>query len=117
MELFKLSFTHKQSHYSQLILERGFFAPLTPDHVISNMNLSHLDTDTLQSAKNLYRVFSNSLHPLDCILIFHVILSFILQDLEQLLNYIGAESLGPRHVLPNLKELMQIILSEEYINV
>ncbi|XP_074562868.1 vacuolar protein sorting 38-like isoform X1 [Curcuma longa] len=39
------------------------------------------------------------------------------KDLEQLLNYIGAESLGPRHVLPNLKELMQIILSEEYINV
>ncbi|WOK99130.1 UV radiation resistance-associated protein [Canna indica] len=38
------------------------------------------------------------------------------KDLEQLLNYIGAESLGPRHVLPNLKELMRIIQSEEYIN-
>ncbi|KAJ6804893.1 UV radiation resistance-associated gene protein isoform X2 [Iris pallida] len=38
------------------------------------------------------------------------------KDLEQLLNYIGAESLGPRHVLPNLKELMRIIQSPEYID-
>ncbi|XP_074575930.1 vacuolar protein sorting 38-like isoform X2 [Curcuma longa] len=36
------------------------------------------------------------------------------KNLEQLLNYIGAESLGPRHILPNLKELVQIILSKEY---
>ncbi|XP_042394020.1 UV radiation resistance-associated gene protein-like isoform X1 [Zingiber officinale] len=39
------------------------------------------------------------------------------KNLEQLLNYIGAESLGPRHILPNLKELMQIILSKEYLNM
>ncbi|KAM0941049.1 putative phosphatidylinositol 3-kinase [Dioscorea sansibarensis] len=38
------------------------------------------------------------------------------KDLEQLLNYIGAESLGPRHVLPNLNELFRIIQSNEYIN-
>ncbi|XP_020113639.1 UV radiation resistance-associated gene protein-like isoform X1 [Ananas comosus] len=38
------------------------------------------------------------------------------KDLEQLLNYVGAESLGPRHVLANLWELIRIILSEEYIN-
>ncbi|XP_064965279.1 vacuolar protein sorting 38 isoform X2 [Musa acuminata AAA Group] len=37
------------------------------------------------------------------------------KDLEQLLNYIGVQSLGPRHVLANLKELMRIIQSEEYI--
>lgn len=39
------------------------------------------------------------------------------KDLEQLLNCIGVESLGPRHILPNLKELMQIILSKEYFNM
>ncbi|XP_019705893.1 vacuolar protein sorting 38 isoform X3 [Elaeis guineensis] len=39
------------------------------------------------------------------------------KDLEQLLNYIGAESLGPRHVLANLKELMRIIQSQEYIDM
>jgi len=38
------------------------------------------------------------------------------KDLEQLLNYIGAESLGPRHVLANLKELVRIIQSQEYID-
>uniref|UniRef100_A0A1D1XP16 UV radiation resistance-associated gene protein n=1 Tax=Anthurium amnicola TaxID=1678845 RepID=A0A1D1XP16_9ARAE len=38
------------------------------------------------------------------------------KDVEQLLNYIGAQSLGPRHVLPNLKELMKIIQAEEYID-
>ncbi|KAI7727542.1 hypothetical protein M8C21_003846 [Ambrosia artemisiifolia] len=39
------------------------------------------------------------------------------KDLEQLLNYIGVESLGPRHVLANLKELLNNILSPEYINL
>ena len=39
-----------------------------------------------------------------------------LQDLEQLLNFIGAQSLGPRHVLANLRELFRIILSPEYID-
>jgi hypothetical protein len=34
------------------------------------------------------------------------------QDIEQLLNYIGAESLGPRHVLANLKQLTTIIQSQ-----
>lgn len=38
------------------------------------------------------------------------------KDLEQLLNYIGARSLGPRHVLANLRELMRTILSPEYID-
>lgn len=38
------------------------------------------------------------------------------KDLEQLLNFIGAESLGPRHVLANLKELVRIVLSHEYID-
>jgi len=38
------------------------------------------------------------------------------QDIEQLLNYIGGRSLGPRHVLANLKELLRIILSSEYID-
>lgn len=36
------------------------------------------------------------------------------QDLEQLLNFIGVNSLGPRHVLANLKELYRTILSPEY---
>lgn len=38
------------------------------------------------------------------------------KDLEQLLNCIGIESLGPRHVLANMKELLNNILSPEYIN-
>lgn len=38
------------------------------------------------------------------------------KDLEQLLNFIGAESLGPRHVLANLKELVRIIQSSDYID-
>ncbi|XP_027167116.1 UV radiation resistance-associated gene protein isoform X3 [Coffea eugenioides] len=38
------------------------------------------------------------------------------KDLEQLLNYIGVKSLGPRHVLANLKELLKTILSPEYID-
>lgn len=36
------------------------------------------------------------------------------KDLEQLMNYIGVKSLGPRHVLANLKELLKTILSPEY---
>nr|CAB3488960.1 unnamed protein product [Digitaria exilis] len=36
-------------------------------------------------------------------------------DIEQLLNYIGAESLGPRHGLANLKQLTTIIQSQQYI--
>lgn len=38
------------------------------------------------------------------------------KDIEQLLNYIGAESLGPRHVLANLKQLTTIIQSQGYIS-
>ncbi|CAN6380440.1 unnamed protein product [Urochloa humidicola] len=38
------------------------------------------------------------------------------KDIEQLLNYIGAESLGPRHVLANLKQLTVIIQSQQYIS-
>ncbi|KAG5588506.1 hypothetical protein H5410_048940 [Solanum commersonii] len=38
------------------------------------------------------------------------------KDIEQLLNYIGGRSLGPRYVLANLKELLRIILSSEYID-
>lgn len=40
-----------------------------------------------------------------------------LQDLEQLLNFIGVKSLGPRHVLANLKELTRTILSPDYIDM
>lgn len=36
------------------------------------------------------------------------------KDIEQLLNFIGVNSLGPRHVLANLKELLRTILSPEY---
>ncbi|KAM1142584.1 hypothetical protein FF1_031609 [Malus domestica] len=38
------------------------------------------------------------------------------KDLEQLLNYIGIKSLGPRHVLANLKELVRTIQSVDYID-
>lgn len=38
------------------------------------------------------------------------------KDIEQLLNYLGAKSLGPRHVLANLKELFKAILSPEFID-
>ncbi|XP_050216099.1 vacuolar protein sorting 38 isoform X2 [Mercurialis annua] len=37
------------------------------------------------------------------------------KDLEQLLNYIGVKSLGPRHVLANLKELTRTIQSAEFL--
>ncbi|KAJ6683658.1 hypothetical protein OIU85_007355 [Salix viminalis] len=38
------------------------------------------------------------------------------KDLEQLLNYIGVRSLGPRHVLANLKELTRTIQSAEFLD-
>ncbi|XP_057419581.1 vacuolar protein sorting 38 isoform X2 [Lotus japonicus] len=38
------------------------------------------------------------------------------KDLEQLLNFIGAKSLGPRHVLANLRELLRTIQSSAYID-
>ncbi|KAL6905704.1 hypothetical protein ACP4OV_003305 [Aristida adscensionis] len=39
------------------------------------------------------------------------------KDIEQLLNYIGAESRGPRHVLANLKQLMTITQSQQYVSI
>lgn len=36
------------------------------------------------------------------------------KDLEQLLNFIGVRSLGPRHLLANLKEIVRTIQSAEY---
>lgn len=38
------------------------------------------------------------------------------KDLEQLLNFIGVKSLGPCHVLANLKELLRNIQSADYID-
>ncbi|KAL5188119.1 UV radiation resistance-associated gene protein [Glycine soja] len=38
------------------------------------------------------------------------------KDLEQLLNFIDAKSLGPRHVLANLRELLRTILSSAFID-
>lgn len=38
------------------------------------------------------------------------------KDLEQLLNFIGVKSLGPSHVLANLKELLRTIQSRDYID-
>lgn len=38
------------------------------------------------------------------------------KDVEQLLNCVGAKSLGPRHVLANLKQLYRTILSSEFID-
>ncbi|XP_030461865.1 vacuolar protein sorting 38 isoform X2 [Syzygium oleosum] len=38
------------------------------------------------------------------------------KDLEQLLNFIGVKSLGPRYVLANLKELLRTILSADFID-
>ncbi|KAG6393044.1 hypothetical protein SASPL_147274 [Salvia splendens] len=39
------------------------------------------------------------------------------KDLEQLLNFIGVKSVGPRHILANLKELTLTVLSTEYIDM
>lgn len=33
------------------------------------------------------------------------------KDLEQVLNYMGAESVGPRHTLPNLNKIIQLVCS------
>lgn len=33
------------------------------------------------------------------------------KDLEQVLNYMGAESVGPRHTLPNLNKILQLVCS------
>ncbi|XP_022722794.1 UV radiation resistance-associated gene protein-like isoform X2 [Durio zibethinus] len=38
------------------------------------------------------------------------------KNIEQLLNFIGIKSLGPRHVLANLKELMRTVQSSEFMN-
>ncbi|GJM88107.1 hypothetical protein PR202_ga04134 [Eleusine coracana subsp. coracana] len=38
------------------------------------------------------------------------------KDTEQLLDYIGSESLGQRHVLANLKQLTRIIQPQQYIS-
>ncbi|KAK1319786.1 hypothetical protein QJS10_CPB04g00549 [Acorus calamus] len=38
------------------------------------------------------------------------------KDLEQLLDYMGIQSLGPHHVLANLRELLRIIQSEKFID-
>ncbi|XP_058078427.1 vacuolar protein sorting 38-like isoform X3 [Magnolia sinica] len=38
------------------------------------------------------------------------------KDLEQLLNYIGIQSVGPRHVLANLRELLRTIQSQEFVD-
>lgn len=38
------------------------------------------------------------------------------KDIEQLLNHIGVESLGPRHVLANLRQLTTIVQSQQYIS-
>ncbi|XP_027346815.1 UV radiation resistance associated protein isoform X2 [Abrus precatorius] len=38
------------------------------------------------------------------------------KDLEQLLNFIGAKSLGPRQVLANLRELLRTIQSSTFID-
>ncbi|KAJ7964146.1 UV radiation resistance-associated protein [Quillaja saponaria] len=39
------------------------------------------------------------------------------KDLEQLLNFIGVKSLGPCHVLANLRELLRTIQSWDYIDM
>ncbi|KAG7995473.1 hypothetical protein I3843_01G111300 [Carya illinoinensis] len=38
------------------------------------------------------------------------------KDLEQLLNSVGVKSLGPRYILPNLKELLRTIQSADFRN-
>ncbi|XVF84632.1 hypothetical protein PTKIN_Ptkin17bG0052900 [Pterospermum kingtungense] len=38
------------------------------------------------------------------------------KDIEQLLNFIGVKSSGPRHILANLKELLRTVQSSEYID-
>ncbi|EPS62581.1 hypothetical protein M569_12209, partial [Genlisea aurea] len=38
------------------------------------------------------------------------------KDLEQVLNFIGARSVGPRHVMANLKELLRCILCPGYLD-
>ncbi|KAA3485656.1 UV radiation resistance-associated protein-like isoform X4 [Gossypium australe] len=43
-------------------------------------------------------------------------LGYVAHDIEQLLNFIGVKSLGPRHVLANLKELLRSVQSSEYID-
>ena len=44
-----------------------------------------------------------------------LLLILVQQDIEQLLNFVGMNSLGPRHVLANLKELFRTILSPDFI--
>ncbi|CAN1193791.1 Vacuolar protein sorting 38 [Linum perenne] len=39
------------------------------------------------------------------------------KDLEQLLNYIGVKSLGPRHVLANMKELVRTVQSADFLEL
>ncbi|KAJ7959784.1 UV radiation resistance-associated protein [Quillaja saponaria] len=39
------------------------------------------------------------------------------KDLEQQLNFIGVKSLGPRHVLANLRELLRTIQAPAYVDM
>jgi hypothetical protein len=74
---------------------------------------NHLENLTFRNHTNVYQYSI----PSYLFFLFFASLFFpSLQDIEQLLNYIGAESLGPRHVLANLKQLTTIIQSQGYIS-
>jgi hypothetical protein len=73
---------------------------------------NHLEYQTFRNHTNVSRTLF-----LPISFLFFASLFFpSLQDIEQLLNYIGAESLGPRHVLANLRQLTTIIQSQGYIS-
>eukprot|EP00252_Welwitschia_mirabilis_P006501 TRINITY_DN17393_c0_g1_i1.p1 TRINITY_DN17393_c0_g1~~TRINITY_DN17393_c0_g1_i1.p1 ORF type:complete len:299 (-),score=68.64 TRINITY_DN17393_c0_g1_i1:581-1477(-) len=40
---------------------------------------------------------------------------YVAHDLDQLLSYLGTQSVGPRHTLPNLKRLLKAIQSDEFV--
>ncbi|GJU38280.1 hypothetical protein Tco_1191237 [Tanacetum coccineum] len=73
--------------------------------------------DSQDTTRSAYAVFLlNKSHQLVLSVVYGLIPSVHDDDVEQLLNFIGVESLGPRHVLANFKQLLNHILSREYID-
>ncbi|XP_039001944.1 UV radiation resistance-associated gene protein-like isoform X2 [Hibiscus syriacus] len=76
---------------------------------------SDLSSDTAFSANVKQAVFPLFLDGQDTTRAAYAV--FLLnKDIEQLLNFIGIKSLGPRHVMANLKELLRSVQSSEYID-
>ncbi|KAL5188118.1 hypothetical protein HKD37_05G013660 [Glycine soja] len=129
----KMSFFTDKKEIQNSATALGYVAHLTSSEASSNANINakHVEfplflegQDTTRAA---YAVFLLNKDPAVYkqlqVILFPKLSSKIsiyyidrLLDLEQLLNFIDAKSLGPRHVLANLRELLRTILSSAFID-